>query len=198
MKTRIIILSALAGALLVGVIAGFLPARYETSISFTIDQRPRQQPKDYDYGGYYGLKAAELFGDTLISWFGTPSFVVDLYKEAGIPLPLGRADVAAAVDGFSAKKLSTQNVLIRFSTRDQASAEALAKAAAAAVGRKTAALNQDDQGNSLFIIAASDPIITRAPIPPPVAAAVGLALGAFIGYCIVFRMETKKPSAVTA
>lgn len=198
MKFRVIILSALIGAIVCGVIARVLPAPYETSLAFTIDQRPRQAPVDYDYGGYYSLRATELFGDTLISWFGTPAFVVEIYDAAGIPLAPGRADIAAAVDGFSAKKLSTQNVVIRFTTKDRASAQALAKAAADAVSRKTSALNQNDKGQSLFVVTASEPIISLAPIRPPVAGLVGLALGAFAGYAFLFWKETKKPRAVTA
>ncbi len=175
---RFTLLAALTGAVLFGVIAHALPAPYETSLAFTINQRQRQPTPDYQYDGYYALKASELFADTLISWFGTPSFVVDVYKDAGTPIAPGAIDIAAAVNGFHAKKLSTQNVVIRFSMRDRASAENVARAAVSAVMAKTAVLNQDEKGQALFIVTAAAPVIVLAPISPVRAALVGLLLGA--------------------
>ena len=146
---KIAVVLALACAVLGYVVASALPTKWSVSTAYTINQRPRQaSDKAYSYDGYYALEAAQLFTDTLIGWFATPSVAVEIYHEAGIPLT--DADAAKAAANFRPKRFSSQIVTVRFSADTQADAQKLADAAAKVIARKTAAhLSQHARSKSI-------------------------------------------------
>lgn len=190
---RVAVLLALVGAVAGLVIASALPTRWSVATAYTINQRQRQAAdKAYSYDGYYALEAAQLFTDTLIGWFATPSVAVDIYREAG--LPLTDVEAAKAASGFRSKRFSSQIVTVRFSADTKDDAQKLASAAAKVITQKTAALNLDEKGASLFTVEAAEPVIAPAKLRPPLAAGLGLLLGAFLGYLMWFATaDMKKP-----
>jgi hypothetical protein len=159
-------------------------------LAFTVDQRKRQVTTDYAYDGYYALQASQLFTDTLISWFGTPNTVAEMYAMAGVPLPKGDANVAAA--GFRMKRLSGQVVTARFTAPNAGAGQALSDAAAKVVEAKTAELDRDAQGDSLFVVTAAAPSITTSKLPLMTAGLAGALLGALLAYVLWFAGEEKK------
>ena len=171
---RSVILTALIGAFAAALVAMNLPPATRVSLSFTINQR-QQATTDYSYDGYYALRAAELFADTVISWFSTPASVSDIYRTAVIALP--EEEAAAAAGRFRAKKLSAQVVTVSYAEKDRGRAEALAKAGVAIAAARTAELNRNAEGRSLFELIAADPIISASRFPPERAAIVGFLLG---------------------
>ena len=187
---RVAVLLAVLGAAVALAVSAALPQRWNVSTSYTINQRPRLDTKAYSYDGYYALEAAQLFTDTLIGWFATPSVAVDIYTQAGIPL--SDAQAAKAAKNFSSKRFSSQIVTVRFGADSQADAKKLAAAAAAVITKKTQALNLDDKGDSLFTLQVADPVIAPANLPAPLAATIGLLLGAFLAYLLWFAAGEKK------
>jgi hypothetical protein len=187
---RFTVLTALVGAFAAGLVAMNLPPVTRVSLSFTINQRQQETP-DYSYDGYYALRAAELFADTVISWFSTPAPVSDMYRAAGITLAEGEAVEAAG--RFRAKKLSAQVVTVTYSEKDRARAEALAKAGVAVAGERTAELNKNAQGRSLFDLIAAEPVISASRFPPERAAVIGFLLGAAFAAAGLYFSQTSKP-----
>lgn len=183
-------LLALVGLVLGLGLAAVWPKTTVVSLAFTVDQRKRQETPDYTYDGYYALQASQLFTDTLISWFGTPSTVAEMYTTAGLPMPKGDANVAAA--GFRMKRLSSQVVTARFTAPNATSGQALALAAAKVVEAKTAELGRDAQGDSLFAVTADEPAITTSKLPLATAGLAGLVLGALAAYVLWFAGAEKK------
>ncbi len=133
---RFVIAAALAGAVLGNLASRVFEDRFnrwEVSLAFTINQRPRPETKDFSYDGYYALKASELFADTLISWFKTPAVIGDVYG--------GQERAVRAAAGFRAKKPSSQSAVILFREQDRSIAEDLAKRLSALMVKTTGELN---------------------------------------------------------
>ena len=181
---------ALIGLVLGLALAAVWPKTTAVALAFTVDQRKRQVTVDYTYDGYYALEASQLFTDTLISWFGTPSTAAEMYAAAGLPLPPGGANTAAA--DFRMKRLSSQVVTARFPAPDAASGRALALAAAKVVETKTAELGRDAQGDSLFAVTATEPTVTTVKMPLATSGLAGLALGVLAAYVLWFAGAEKK------
>ena len=190
---RFVIAAALAGAILGGLASRVFENRFnrwEVSLAFTINQRPRQETKDFAYDGYYALKASELFADTLISWFKTPAVIGDVYD--------GQERAVRAAAGFRAKKLSSQSVVILFREQDRAIAEDLAKRLSALMIKKTGELNQNAKGESLFVLIPSDPVIVDAWPSPARAGGAGFVLGGVLAALVLYlATPPKKENAPT-
>ena len=187
---RTVILSSLIGAFACALVAMNLPPATQVALSFTINQR-QQVTADYSYDGYYALRAAELFADTIISWFSTPASVSDIYAAAGIALP--ETEAASAAGRFRAKKLSAQVVTVSYAERDRGRAEALAKAGIATAAARTAELNRDADGRSLFELIAAEPVISASRFPSDRAAVIGLLLGAAASALALYFSASTKP-----
>lgn len=187
-----IVLSAIVFGLLGLGAPRILPAPHAVSLAITINQPPRAETAEYSYDGYYALRASELFADTLISWFGTPSFVADVYRAAELPVP---ERLLQDTRRFRAKKYSSQSVVLSFSEPDRPAAERLANAFAAVASDRTAELNLDAEGRPLFTLRADPPSIGRGGLTPLRTAIVGALLGAAAGYALAFASARKKPEA---
>ena len=61
------------------------PVSYTTSIAFTVNRINKQDVKEYQYDGYYALQASDLLSETVVSWFLTPSVIVEMYDAADVP-----------------------------------------------------------------------------------------------------------------
>jgi hypothetical protein len=194
---RAILACASAAAILAWLLAPLLAEaleRHEVTLAFTINQRPRQETKEYAYDGYYALRASELFADTLIGWFQTPSVVKGIYEgNAAV-----EADPASAVRNFRAKKYSSQTVVVRFRERFRSVAEAMAERAVAIVTAKTEELNRDARGDSLFVLVPAEPIVVKRVPSRGRLTFIGLLLGAATGAMLAYlaaspRKDEKAP-----
>lgn len=132
------------------------PVKYKTSLYFRIAQIERQETTDYQYDDYYGQKSAELLGQTILSWFLTPSFVVDIYHEAN--MDPNATSLEKLTSRFRAKALSSQNVVVTFTQVSEDAARKLAKATTQTVEKEAKKLDQTDQG-AQFTVEAGTPII---------------------------------------
>lgn len=132
------------------------PIKYKTSLSFRITQVERQETTDYQYDDYYGQKSAELLGQTVLSWFLTPSFVVNIYQEAGMDPNV--TSLERLTSRFRAKALSAQNVTVTFTQDTEDAAKKLAKASTKIVEEEASKLDQTEQG-AAFEIESGTPVI---------------------------------------
>jgi len=148
------------------------PVRYGSSQSFAINRINREATPDYQYDGYYALQASDLFSQTVVSWFSTPSVLRDVYQQANVDPEI--QSLSSLSSRFKVKKYSAQNIVVRVTERTDDRVRKIAAGVKDVMEEKAAQLNQDHSGKSLFSIVGSDPVI--APIQPNVWLATAVAL----------------------
>lgn len=177
----------LAFTLLVGamglILATSTPPKYQTSVSFSIALTQKQQTPDYQYDGYYAIRAAELVSQTLISWFLTPSVILDIYQDAGISPKI--SNLNRFVARFKARQHAAQNIVITFKEQDEQTAEAIAGSIVKIVEQKGEALNTTQQHEALFDVQGSTPVIVQTRWNPYVATGSALLLGLFFSLFVI-------------
>lgn len=186
-----VLLLAAAGGLAGFALSAVAPKSARVSLAFTIAEQSRQETADYSYDGYYSLRASELVADTMISWLSTPAVIKDIYAGAGIAISDDRAFTEAG-RAFRAKKLSSQNVVVTFSTQDAGTAAKLAERTSQILSDRAARLVLSPKDQSLFLVTASEPVIADASLPRPAATAAGILVGAFLGFAVSYYARGRK------
>lgn len=170
-----LILIAGAGALVFSLTR---PDQYDTSISFAVNRVNKQTTQNFEYDGYYAIQAADLFSQTVVSWFSTPSVVVEMYQKASLTPPSGSIDSLGS--RFRTRKYSSQNIVVRYSAPTHNEADRLAKAIISVTQERAGLLNQSAEAKSLYNVAASTPVIVLSQPNVAVNTVVGLILGAIL------------------
>lgn len=173
---------------LVPIIAAMLfavtrPNTYTASIAFTINRINKQPTSEYQFDGYYALQASDLFSDTVVSWFLTPSAIVDMYDRAGINPNV--TSLSSLTSRFNIKKFSAQNLNVKFTALSQNEADKLATAVIQTVQEKTASLNQSADRKALFEAVGSKPVIVTNSKGAIIAGIVGLIIGLFLDVLLI-------------
>lgn len=187
---KTVLIAALAGAFLFAAAASVLPKRTKVSLAFTVAQQARQETSDYAYDGYYAIRAAELASDTLMSWLSTPSVVREIHAAAGLALSDAEALKGRA---FRARKVASQNVVVSFAAPDADAARKLSEAAFAVLAPRVSTLARAADGESLFVLAASEPVVAGTSVAPKAAGAAGLLIGVFAGLLLAYATARKNP-----
>lgn len=156
------------------------PVDYQATLLLNIGRAGAQDTADYTYDGFYRLQADERFADTVVRWLGSPRVVEDIYAAAG--LEAGGFGTRDLKNIFGAKRLSSQVVEVAYADADTKKLGKMSEAAVAVLNRYAESLNQENSGQSRFVVIGGDPVIRDARISLPFAAAAGLALGIFIGF----------------
>ncbi len=144
------------------VVSASQPVKYGTSQSFAINRVNRDVTPDYQFDGYYALQAADLFSQTVVSWFSTPSVLSEVYQQANLNPEI--ESLSSLPSRFKVKKYSSQNIVVRITERTQDRVNKVAAAVKTVMEQKAAQLNQTPEGKSQFTIVGSAPVI--APVRP--------------------------------
>lgn len=177
------IILALIGAITGGLIATFTPVKYESSLSFTVNQINKQATAAYQYDGYYAIQASDLFSETIVSWFQTPSFLLEVYNRAGLDPQINSIDSFTA--RFKMKKYSAQNLVLEFTAPDRGQAEKLSEAIIAHVEERSGVLNQNADLKALFEVKGSAPVIVKKETTTLMGALYGLVAGIAAGIFVI-------------
>lgn len=169
------------------VVATSTRPKYQTSVSFSIALTQKQQTPDYQYDGYYAIKAAELVSQTLISWFLTPSVILDIYSDAGVPPNI--SNLNRFVARFKARQHAAQNIVITFKEDDETKARAIAESIVTVVEKKGEALNTTEQREALFDVQGSTPVIVKTRLNPYLTVGSAMLFGFFIA---LFAVSVKE------
>lgn len=156
-----------------------------TSLSIGINRVEQKADSTYyQYDGYYALQASDIFSQTLLSWFVTPSVLLDVYTKARVD---PRITSLGQLNGrFRAKKLSAQNIIVQYTEKERTTAEKIAAAIAEIVQQRGNALNTNPQGTGTFSVVPAQPVVVETKPNAPLNAAV-----AFVGSAIlVFAVFT--------
>ncbi len=172
----------LTAAIAAYIAAATRPVMTGVSMSFAINRTNKEATAQYQYDGYYALQAADLFAQTAVSWFSTPSVLREVYDQANLDPEIRSLNSLPA--RFSVKKYSAQNIVVKFKERTTDRANSVAAAMKVVMEAKASRLNQSADGKSLFEIVASPPVVAPARpdgwLPGGVALILGFALSLFV------------------
>jgi capsular polysaccharide biosynthesis protein len=141
------------------------PVRYTTILSLHIARSGSgSQTNEYQYDDFYRLQADERFADTVVRWLSSPRIVADIYKETGRNISVPAEHTLGKV--FSAKRLSSQYIEVRFTTATQETAETMTNSLEKILNQRTKDLNSEAlQNNNWFRIIIEKPVIYPYYIP---------------------------------
>lgn len=165
------------------IFAYLKPAVFDTSISFSINQINRQKTAQYQYDDYYAIQASDLFSQTVMSWFMTPSVLLEIYDKAGVDPQI--KSINSFTSRFNIKKYSPQNIVVRFKERDNKTAEKISDSIISVISQKAAASNQDADNKSLFEVKGAEPVIVQTKPLLWLYTLIGLVSGFILSLIIV-------------
>lgn len=151
---------AICGAIIGALFASTTKVNYQSSISFTVNEINKQDTTQYQYDGYYALQASDLFSDTIVSWFQTPSFLLDIYTLAKVDPVVKSLD--SFTSRFKMRKYSSQNLVLKFTAPDESTAKKLSAAIVSHVEEESQQLNQNAHNEALFQVVGSQPVIVKS------------------------------------
>lgn len=175
-------------ALTAGVVFSLVkPLEYDTSISFSINRINRQETAEYQYDGYYAIQASDLFSQTVMSWMMTPSVLLEIYERAGIDPMI--TSIERFTSRFKTKKYSPQNIVIRYSERDNNTADKIAKAIVEIIEEKGNVANQTSDQKAFFEVDGATPVIVEQRANPWLNGGLGLVGGFLISLSAAYIIE---------
>lgn len=142
-----IVLATIIVALAAYLVSVLRPTTYDSSISLRVNRINKQQTQYYD-DSYFAIQASDLFSQTVISWFLTPSVLLEIYTTAGVDPKVESLD--RFPERFTVKKFSPQNIVVRFTERDQTTAQKIGEAIPVVIEKKATEINQTADHQALF------------------------------------------------
>ncbi len=186
----LIIVGVLVITLASATAAYLTPAQYDTSISFSINRINKQETPYYQYDGYYAIQASDLFSQTVLSWFLTPSVLLEIYSKAGVDAQV--KSINTLTSRFKAKKYSAQNIVVTFTERDQDSAQKISQALISTIQDKAKVANQTADQKALFEIVGATPVIIQSKPSVMLIGAIGLVAGLLIMTVLAYLLSFVK------
>ncbi|MDD5342391.1 MAG: hypothetical protein PHI73_03600 [Patescibacteria group bacterium] len=196
LKKNLVIILALT--LIVGaaayVFSQYSPTYYKTSISFAVNRVNKQETAEYQFDGYYAIQASDLFSQTVVSWFYTPSVLLEIYDQAKVDPQIDSLE--RFTNRFKTKKYSSQNIVLTFRERDRATAEKISQSIIEVVQKRGADLNRTADQKALFEVVGSQPVIVEANPAVVLNTIVGLMLGLFLSLGLIYLVRYFKSDPV--
>jgi len=169
------------------VISYYQAPKYKVSLAFTVNVSNRQETPDYQFDGYYSIHSSELFSMTIISWFLTPSVLVEIYEDAGVAPNI--TTLEELTGRFKTKQYSSQNFVVLFKELDQPTAEKLSSSIIKIVEAKAADLNKDATDNSIFEVRGSSPVIVEAKLATWLIGLVAFLASLLFSWILVYFID---------
>ena len=166
------------------------PVAYSASISFAVKRINKVETIYYD-DRYFGIQAADLFSQTVISWFLTPSVLLDIYDRAGIDPQIGSLE--RFVNRFKTKKYSAQNIVVRFTEKNEETAQTIARTIAEVMEEKAATLNQTADNKAVFEITGEKPVIVKNRTNIALITVIGFVVGLTTSIILVYLYRYFRP-----
>jgi capsular polysaccharide biosynthesis protein len=162
------------------------PTSYKAVVAFDVRITNRAETQDYQYGAYYDLKGAEVFTQHVMSWFKTPAFVEDIYKNANVGYTI--QSINRFTSRFDVKQYSAQNFVVLFSDYNKDTAQKLGDSVAKTVEERAAGqITTNDQ--TQFVVDAQAPVVVASQMNAWLALAIGLVVGVGLSIILVYIRE---------
>lgn len=166
------------------------PVGYTTVVSFDVILEKSSSHAQDEFGGAYSdLKAAEVFGQNVMSWMMTPAVVASIYDAAQVPYTID--SLSRFTNRFTTKQYGAQNIIIQFSEAHQNTAYALASAMTSVVEEKARTVLSDTERT--FSLRAAEPVVVQERWSPLfvviIAGLSGVVAGIVLTYARQFFRE---------
>lgn len=174
--------------ILLGLVYYFLrPVSYTTSITIDITRKGAQSTPDYKFDDFYRLQADERFAETLVGWLKSPSVVSEIFRKAGEDT--GKMTQKNLTKVFDSKKVSSQVVIISFSTKNMDESGRIAESLLSALVENTDNLNKDQNQENWFKIIGKDNITKKNTVSLAWLILGMLLGGIFVAFWVVFLIH---------
>ncbi|MDD5590022.1 MAG: hypothetical protein PHQ47_02515 [Candidatus Portnoybacteria bacterium] len=130
---------------------------YDVSVSLFIFSEVNQTAENR-CDGYYSIKAADEFSNSVAQWIKSPEIVTEIYKKANFQLP--DVSLAAYSKMIKAQKMAPQFVEAKFRAADPEKGERLAGALAQVLQDK-AKFAGEFSGDAVFTVSGGQPVIVK-------------------------------------
>lgn len=197
LRRRTLVISLiLIGGIVAFALSKLTPVRYDVSVASTIQRVNGQTTEEFQFDEYYALQSVDLVAQTVVSWFTTPSFVVEIYENGGFDPDVRSVNELAR--RFEARKYSGQNVVISFTQESRESAEKLAQSLIEVVGARVPMLVQDTESSGAFAIVFDEAVISERKPNLTLDTVLGLLVGLFVGLFLAAAQEALKQESARA
>lgn len=170
-------------AVVVFVLAWFVsrPVSYDVSMPVEISRAGQEKTQDYTYDQFYRLSADEKYAETISSWLSDPSVVNEIFSGAGIIGP--NQSLRSLSKAFSADKLSSNYVQVRFRVKDKNDGSRVTQALQRVLEGKNEQMNKQAESSNWFSLVFGGPVMvinkTNYPAITLLSAIGGLILAIF-------------------
>jgi len=170
------------------------PTLYESNANLTIIPQSKTELKNvYEYGGYYELQTATLFGSTIASWLCSPDIVAEIYQKAGYEIK-NRTSKALSKLIKTTFIPSSFSIKLQLKDEDKNKAQKLTRATIETIQNKTAEFNQKAEIKTNFEVVAAEPVILENRPKEGFSTAIGALAGLVLGIFLAFIAEYSKKS----
>lgn len=167
----------------------FQPKSYLASTTLTVNKSSSLRQSEVNYylfDNYYNVQSSGLFSQIVVSWFGSPAVVKEIYDKAGIIIP--NVSQKKLVKTFKAIREEPATINVSLSGTDKAETEKLINASAALMQEKTNELGRADKENVYDIVKFS-PIVTDTTPNLWLNTLIGLLAGAILGAILALSVD---------
>jgi capsular polysaccharide biosynthesis protein len=165
----------------------FSPVKYEISLSLLISKNKTQNTDDFKYDGYYAFQASEMLSDTIVEWAKSPAVVNAIYQEASVVGNFG--NIKSYTKKFTAKKMSSQHIEIKFNSDAKENAEKISAATVKIINSKVLDLRKNSEDEISFSVSGENPVIVEEKPNSFLNMFIGFISGLILGIFIVFGKE---------
>lgn len=128
---------------------------YNVSLSLSVYSKVSQPTQDYQYDGYWSVKAADEFSNTVSQWVQSPEVVSAVYQKAGVK------PVKPVFSGpIKSQKMAPQYVAAEFQVGKPDDGGKIAKVLVSVLQEK-AELASKNSGNVVFTIIGGEPVMVK-------------------------------------
>lgn len=166
----------------------FSPTKYQASVNFFLTKINKPITSDFQYDDYYAIKACELQVEALEFWLKTPEIVDEIYKKAKIDLE--EKSLKKLSKEFKPKKLSAQNLEVKFEKKNKEEAEKISQILIEKTEEKTLALQKTQKEEPSFKIENVSKIIVKTKPNHLLIFLIGFFVGIVCGTGISFFRES--------
>jgi len=131
---------------------------YNVSVSVSVYSKVNQPTQEYQYDGYYSIKAADEFSNTVSQWFKSREVVNAINKKAGADSSGGY--LRLLFSALKVQKLAPQFLEADFKVANPADGAKIAKAMDFVLQERAGQASKFS-GNAVFTVIAGEPITTR-------------------------------------
>lgn len=167
----------------------FQPKSYLASTTLTVNKSSSLRQSEVNYylfDNYYNVQSSGLFSQIVVSWFGSPAVVKEIYDKADVSIP--NVSQKKLVKTFKAIREEPATINVSLSGTDKAETEKLINASAALMQEKTNELGRADKENVYDIVKFS-PIVTDTTPNLWLNTLIGLLAGAILGAILALSVD---------